>query len=119
MAKLNYQKTSNESRLSRQPALKSRKSENQPLVKTPKFKAKPKSKKPVHKKRDFTKHPLVGSVQLSDVRLPRSARITMPFGKYKGYLYEDIPLEYVQWALMNVPDTTIKEKMLAEIKKRS
>lgn len=37
---------------------------------------------------------------------------SMPFGKYAGFLLEEVPLSYLSWALANVELTaTLKEKM--------
>lgn len=116
MAKMNYQRVSKETSLSKQPALKSRRSEHSPIVK-------PGVKKTVKKiqkrmKRDFTKHPLVGTVVTVPKKLSKSAKIVMPFGKYKGYQYQDVPIEYILWAVENLDYSTVKEKLLNEIKKR-
>ena len=109
MSKMNYQRVSKETSQSRQPALKSRPSEHSPIVKQA-------VKKPVKKiqkrmTRDFTKHPLVGTVVAIPKKLSKAAKIVMPFGKYKGYQYQDVPTDYIWWALENLEHSTVKEKL--------
>lgn len=33
----------------------------------------------------------------------------MPFGKYKGLLIKDIPIDYLEWALENIDSTKLKD----------
>jgi hypothetical protein len=99
---MNYQRVSKETSLSRQPALKSRPSEHSPIVK------KPVKKTQKRIKRDFTKHSLVGTVVSIPEKLSKAAKIVMPFGKYKGYQYQDVPTEYIWWALENLEHSTVK-----------
>ncbi len=46
---------------------------------------------------------------------------TMPFGRYKGHSFEDIPTDYLQWCLENfdpVDNYGLYEEIEAEYRKR-
>lgn len=49
------------------------------------------------------------------------SNLTMPFGKHKGELLEDLPTEYIEWVLTNVESLNwrLKEELQNQLKLRN
>lgn len=42
----------------------------------------------------------------------------MPFGKYKGQSLKNIPLEYIEWCILNIQDQGLCIMFAAELQRR-
>jgi len=42
----------------------------------------------------------------------------MRFGKYKNYEYRDLPMDYLQWAILNIKDYHLVDELIRELQRR-
>ena len=49
---------------------------------------------------------------------PTLRRKIMRFGKYKNYEYRDLPMDYLQWAILNVKDYHLVDDLIRELQRR-
>ncbi len=50
--------------------------------------------------------------------IPRLRRKLMPFGKYKNYEFRDLPMDYLQWAILNINEDHLLDDLIRELQRR-
>lgn len=50
--------------------------------------------------------------------VPRLRRKVMPIGKYKNYEFRDLPMDYLQWAILNVNNDHLLDDLIRELQRR-
>lgn len=49
---------------------------------------------------------------------PKPKSKVMPFGKYKGYHWQDIPTDYLNWMIKSFNDGELKQRAIQEVNRR-
>jgi len=52
------------------------------------------------------------------ISTPTLRRKVMRFGKYKNYEYRDLPMDYLQWAILNIKDYHLVDELIRELQRR-
>ena len=52
------------------------------------------------------------------ISTPTLRRKVMRFGKYKNYEFRDLPLDYLQWAILNIKDYHLVDELIRELQRR-
>jgi hypothetical protein len=53
-----------------------------------------------------------------NISTPRLKRKVMRFGKYKNYEFNALPIDYLQWAILNLKDDHLLDDLIRELQRR-
>jgi len=56
--------------------------------------------------------------QRINVEIFLNPREFIPYGRYKGYRYEEIPTSYIKWAVMNIGNVKLNQRFEQELRRR-
>jgi hypothetical protein len=70
------------------------------------------------RQKTLSTQPILKSELSRGISTPTLRRKVMRFGKYKNFEIQDLPMDYLKWAIMNLKDDHLLDDLIRELQRR-